>query len=63
MEESNDPVDGDKDEREQGVVHKGKPKCWFNFDAFNKDYKGNLTRINLNVDLTLMQLTRVIRVI
>ena len=27
MEESNDPVDGDKDEHEQGVVHKGKPKC------------------------------------
>ena len=25
MEESNDPVDGHKDERQQGVVHKGKP--------------------------------------
>ena len=26
MEESNDPVDGDKDERQQRVVHKGEPK-------------------------------------
>ena len=25
MEESNYPVDGHKDERQQGVVHKGKP--------------------------------------
>ena len=26
MEESNDPVDGDKDERQQRVVHKREPK-------------------------------------
>ena len=52
MGESNDPVDGDKDERQQGVVHKGKPKCWKPI----KEVKLDLTLIHLKeIPLTSLQ--------
>ena len=49
MEESNDPVNGDKDEREHGVVHQGEPEVRINgiFFCFNFDTPG--TRVNLGV--------------